>query len=107
MSTSAPSTALPNPPRTHLHHSPLPRLHRLHAETTASPVELTARFLIALVGTDVLASMPANRAALSDLLDLEVTEHGYRLLVAPMVGGGRPTPDAVVAHTGWWFRQLP
>jgi predicted short-subunit dehydrogenase-like oxidoreductase (DUF2520 family) len=107
MSTSVPSTALPNAPKAHPHSSSLPRLHRRHAETTASPVVVTAQFLIALVGTDVLATMPANRAALSDLLDLEVTEHGYRLLVAPMIGGGRPTPDAVVAHTGWWFGQLP
>jgi hypothetical protein len=67
----------------------------------------TARFLTALTGTDVLAAMPANRAVLSDLLDLEVTEHGYRLLVAPMLGSTRPSGEDIVAHTRWWFTQLP
>ncbi|GAA4136525.1 hypothetical protein [Leifsonia shinshuensis] len=107
MSTSLPSTAIPKPPR--LHPAP-PSLHRFHRPTpgtTASVVVATARFLTTLVGTDVLASMPANRAVLSDLLDLEVTEHGYRLLVAPMIGGPRPTDEEVFAHTSWWFGQLP
>lgn len=107
MSTSLPSTTLPNPSSTRQTPLPLSRHHRRNPESTASVVVSTAQFLTTLVGTDVLASMPANRAFLSDLLDLEVTEHGYRLLVAPMIGSARPTADELAEHAGWWFGLLP
>lgn len=103
--TPSPSRALPKTRPRPVADSPS---HRRVGRGTPSPVALTTQFLAALSGTDALAALPANCAALSRLLELEVTERGYLLLVAPLLGAAPgPAAEEIAAHTDWWFRQLP
>jgi hypothetical protein len=46
------------------------------------------------------------------LLEIEVTDVGYRLLVAPLLAaasadGQRLSDDEIARHARWWLDQLP
>ena len=79
----------------------------------ASPYALVAAFLRRFV--DAAASARASsdgRDELSRLLEIEVTEEGYRSLIAPLyylldVDHRRPTDAEIARHGRWWLDQLP
>lgn len=79
----------------------------------ASPYTLVAGFLRRQVDASPREQARANgRAELCELLEIDVTDVGYRLLVGPLLAvasldGQRLSDDEIARHGRWWLDQLP
>jgi len=78
-----------------------------------SPYTLIARFLREHIDASPLERERTDgRERVSELLEIEVTAAGYRLLVAPLLYADaaedlRLTDDEIARHARWWLDQLP
>lgn len=98
-----------------------PLIHRTRPTTSSpcpgarvmSPYTLVADFLRRQVDASPLERSRANgRNELCQLLEIEITDAGYRLLVGPLlaavsIDGQRLSDDEIAHHGRWWLDQLP
>jgi hypothetical protein len=86
---------------------------RCSGTRVTSPYTLVADFLRRQVDATPIERARANgRAELCELLEIEVTDVGYRLLVGPLLAaasadGQRLSDDDIARHGRWWLDQLP
>jgi hypothetical protein len=98
-----------------------PLIHRIRPTSSSpcfgtrvtSPYVLVAGFLRRQVDTPPRErARTSGRAELCELLEIEVTDVGYRLLVEPLLAaasadGQRLSDDEIARHSRWWLDQLP
>jgi hypothetical protein len=78
-----------------------------------SPYTLVAEFLGRQVDASPIGQARANgHAELCELLEIDVTDVGYQLLVGPLLAaasadGQRLSDDDIARHGRWWLDQLP